>query len=74
MFQDFLVKALEFEHPEDVKFVDIYKWKSYKSSIIVKLLIVDDKQSIFKKAKHLKLYNHEQKSFDKFLRYVFITA
>ena len=37
--------------------------------MIVKLLTVHDKQSIFEKAKYLKSYNHERKSFDKFLPY-----
>ena len=81
-FQDFLGNSLKFEDPEDVELIEIHRLPQYfitkygkvvNRPIIVKLLIVDDKHLIFKKAKHLKSYNNKRKSFDKFLSYLFIT-
>ena len=56
-FQDFLVKGLKFEIPEDVQFVDIHQLPQHPvtkngkvishSINTIKILTVDDKHSIF---------------------------
>ena len=81
-FQDFFVNGLKINDPEDVEFVDLHRLpqhpvkvggKSVHRPIIVKLLIINDKNLIFKNARNLRDYNNARIISDNHSPYVFMT-
>ena len=81
-FQNFLEKGLKIQDSEDVNYVNIHRLpqhrlkkngKAVHRPTIVKLLTIQDKNLIFKSAKHLQNYNAERLTEHHVSPYIYIT-
>ena len=81
-FREFVREGLNIEDPDDIEIVDIHRLpqhtvmrqgRRFHRQIIVKLLTVSDKQSIFNSVKHLKHYNAKLKTEDRSQPYIYVS-